>query len=169
MREFIVRTERTESNVHASHDGHHDGRDVAHRLVFSWVPGWSTDSLETQDWISLLSFGGILDSPGLEREEIAWKIKQHQTPGTGSTQPSPSFLLSSWTMPTILIHWSSLWSNITYIVLPASIRNEQKQYVYGWVLLLLTWNCHNTVSRLYANTKSKVWRKKWTRACSVYN
>lgn len=35
LREFIVRTERTELSVQVSHDGHHDSRDVIHRLVFS--------------------------------------------------------------------------------------------------------------------------------------
>ena len=64
-----------------------------------------------------------------------------------------SFQLSSWSTPTILIHWLSLRSNIIYIVLTASIRNEQKQYMSGWVLLLFTWNYHNIVNWLYANTK----------------
>ena len=35
-------------------------------------------------------------------------------------------------------------------------------YLYGWVPLLFTWNCHNIVNRLYPNTKLKVnvqWHK----------
>ena len=43
-----------------------------------------------------------------------------------------------------------------------SLGENGYMYIYGWVLLLFTWNYHNIVNWLYPNTKLKVKKKKTT-------
>ena len=42
-------------------------------------------------------------------------------------------------------------------------------HVYGWVPLLSTWNCHNTISQVCAWVLSRVWlcETPWTVACQA--
>jgi len=48
------------------------------------------------------------------------------------------------------VRWQPGWEG--------SLEENGCMYLYGWVPSLFTWNCHNIVNQLYANTKEKFFK-----------